>query len=70
MSFSIKIREDRNNRVVPEPEEGTTIIIRYGSLKFKRKFKTTALFQMHTLKILYFILITENEFMWINDFMK
>jgi len=46
--------------VHPEPEEGTTIIVRYGSLKFKRKFKTTALFPGAYFNNT-FILITEHE---------
>ena len=39
ISSSIQIREYRNNRVAPKPEEGTTIILRYGSLKIKRRFQ-------------------------------
>ena len=54
ISSSIQIREERNNRVAPEAEEGTTIILRYGSLKIKRRFKPTALFQVNTLEILLF----------------
>lgn len=40
-----RIREDRQNRVPPEPKKGHFIILRFGDLKFQRKFKTTALFQ-------------------------
>lgn len=40
-----KIREDRQNRVPPEPKKGHFIILRFGDLKFQRKFKTTAFFQ-------------------------
>jgi len=43
-----KIREEREKRVPPEPEEGTTIIIRFNDQKLSRKFTKNAMFQVHT----------------------
>ncbi|XP_067056770.1 uncharacterized protein [Acropora muricata] len=40
-----KIREEREKRVPPEPEEGTTIIIRFNDQKLSRKFAKNAMFQ-------------------------
>ncbi|KAK2560844.1 hypothetical protein P5673_016655 [Acropora cervicornis] len=40
-----KIREEREKRVPPEPEEGTTIIIRFNDQKLSRKFTKNAMFQ-------------------------
>ncbi|XP_068699455.1 uncharacterized protein [Montipora foliosa] len=40
-----KIREDREKRVSPEPEEGTTIILRFKDQKLSRKFAKNAMFQ-------------------------
>ncbi|XP_068674406.1 cilia- and flagella-associated protein 251-like [Montipora foliosa] len=44
-AFENKIRNDRRKRVTPEPEEGTTIVLRLNDQKISRKFQKNATFQ-------------------------